>query len=146
MQFPDPDAPDFALSLRIPDLAEATCARRRSMPRPQPGTGAVDGLQPSLPGAVNAAERQLVQPSAAEADAAQRLDAWWPGAEAWSSESDALVQRADVKQRRERVAARNAARRGACARPSTLVRPLLVVVPRPLRWPHRPRAGDRGDD
>jgi superfamily II DNA or RNA helicase len=95
-----------------------------------PGPVDVTGLQPLLAGVVDAADHYLESLTAPLAMAAEgRLDEWLARAAAWQHESDALIQRSELRERRQRVQAEQELAEDM--RPAQrLVRPLLVVVPR----------------
>ncbi|MGG5753652.1 helicase-related protein [Zafaria sp. Z1313] len=114
----------------VPDLTaflkEAGFVGRPSNPGPVP----VDELQAELTTAVDQAEGHLTMTGALLAeDAVNRLEAWLDRAARWSAESRELVQRAEVRDRQDRVRAEQELAQDM--RPEQqLVRPLLVIVPR----------------
>jgi superfamily II DNA or RNA helicase len=129
-EFPSPGNPGFVLGHAHESAAAALASlgwdRRLDNP------GAVDGadeLRELIEPAVRQAREQMAGLfAAAEADVAQRVDAWSQRLDAWDAEAGDVAQRADIRQRRvsvaqerELVAAMNPDRQ--------LVRPLLVVVP-----------------
>ncbi|WP_460464923.1 DEAD/DEAH box helicase [Arthrobacter pigmenti] len=130
VEMPDPEAPDFALPTPIGDLGDYLRDVGLTAKAPNPGPVALDSVQQLLPGAVKAAEQHVAQTlKAAEADAESRLDDWLRRAYAWSHESDALIQRAEVRQRRERVAEER--QLAQAMRPAQhVIRPLLGILPR----------------
>ncbi|MCR8674696.1 DEAD/DEAH box helicase [Micrococcus sp. HG099] len=110
-------------------------------PSPNPGPAAdPEGLTAHVGPAVDAAAEHLraaVFPAAVE-DAQARVDRWVHRARQWEEESDALIQRAQIRQRRVTVEEeRRLAEDRSPAR--QLVRPLLLVVPRdhPVATPER---------
>ena len=95
-----------------------------------PGSVDVLDVQEQLPFAITQAESHMKIMSQAHGWSSEnRLDSWLKRAEKWSQESYVLVQRQDVIRRQERV---NEERQLAeDMRPAqTLVRPLLVIMPR----------------
>lgn len=95
-----------------------------------PGPASASESQAELPAAVDAAEEHLrMTGKMLSADAVTRLDTWLERAAKWSAESNVLVQRADVRERQDRVKAEQELAQDM--RPEQqLVRPLLVILPR----------------
>lgn len=95
-------------------------------------SGAVDPArwQYLIPLAVeNAARNMQTFEAAARGDIEQRVQMWSSRVDAWESEANALIQRQPLRERTERVADEHAIARSML--PSqTLVRPLLVIVPK----------------
>ncbi|MFB2572371.1 helicase-related protein [Micrococcus sp. IITD107] len=100
---------------------------------PNPGPVPVAGLQDRLPAAVDTATAHLsMVRSALTERASDQLEEWMARAEQWTHESDALIQRAEVRQRTDRV--KEERRLAQDLSPDQeLVRPLLAVVPRTTR-------------
>lgn len=100
--------------------------------RPLINAGSIDPgrWQHLIPLAVeNATSNMRAFEAAARADIEQRVQMWSSRADAWESEAHALIQRQPLRERSERVAEEHAIARSML--PSqTLVRPLLVVVPK----------------
>ncbi|GAA3050657.1 MULTISPECIES: helicase-related protein [Actinomycetes] len=117
-------------STPIPDLAEFFAEVGFHAGAPNPGPVDTAPLQDQLPAAVENAERHLkTMRSALAEDALHRLEGWMARAERWTQESGALIQRAEVQKRRERVEEER--RVAEDMRPDQhLVRPLLVITPR----------------
>lgn len=90
----------------------------------------VSAVQAEFVKAVDTAESYLQQQRSLLVDASeQRLADWLERAERWSAESSALVQRAEVRERQDRVKAEQELAEDM--RPEQLlVRPLLVILPR----------------
>lgn len=97
---------------------------------PNPGPVPVAGLQDELPAAVDIATAHLsMVRSALTERASGQLEEWIARADQWTHESDALIQRAEVRQRTDRV--KEERRLAQDLSPDQeLVRPLLAVVPR----------------
>lgn len=114
----------------IPDLSAFLAEVGLTGKPSNPGPVDVTALQSELPAVVQAAKGHLnMTRSNLESDAVSRLDAWLKRAAQWSEESQALIQRADVKQRQERV--QQERELAEDMRPDQmLVRPLLAIVPR----------------
>ncbi len=87
------------------------------------------GLDRLIPAAVDEAQAVLSQTTrAAERHAEATVDAWAERAQSWAHDSDALIQRGDIRTRRasvEQVRQLAEARRPDCR----YLRPLLVIVP-----------------
>lgn len=125
--FPDPTEPS-GLAMPHASATEAVAALSLSAVNSGDLTGA-ESLQPLAAAAVRAADSAAEQQaSAIRQETAQRVDDWIARSRKWKHEANALVQRADLKRRTERVTeeeqlaqAMNPDRR--------LTRPLIVVVP-----------------
>jgi hypothetical protein len=129
-EFPAPETPSFALvtphySVRAA-LRELGWNTVRDNPGPVPD---LDALTTLVAPAVHEAEKHLRTVFDAAAQEVDRLvEAWSARLARWDQEADALIQRSDVKHRRERVEEERELVR-AMAPDRQLVRPLLVVVP-----------------
>lgn len=95
-----------------------------------PGPVSAAEPQSELPATVDAAEEHLrMTGKMLSADAVTRLDTWLERAARWSAESNVLIQRADLRDRQDRVKAEQELAQDM--RPQQqLVRPLLVILPR----------------
>ncbi|GAB3188037.1 helicase-related protein [Nesterenkonia suensis] len=114
----------------IPDLAEFFTEVGFHAQAPNPGPVSTAALQQELPQAVESAERHLTMMRSHLAEGATaRLEQWMARAERWTHDSGALIQRAEVQKRRDRVEEER--RLAEDMRPDQqLVRPLLVITPR----------------
>lgn len=125
--FPDPAEPS-GLAMPHASATEAVAALSLSAVNAGDLTGA-EALQPLAAAAVRAADSAGEQQAGAiRQETAQRVDDWIARSREWKREADALIQRADLKRRAERITeeeklaqAMNPDRR--------LTRPLIVVVP-----------------
>lgn len=129
-EFPSPGNPRFCLVTPRESVAAMVTAAgfTGTASNPGPVTGVGD-LQPLIATAVEAASSEMSAVFAAAEDAVrQRVKEWSRRAADWAHEADALIQRAELRQRRisieeeQAIAARMTPER-------QLVRPLLVVVP-----------------
>ena len=129
-EFPNPANPRFCVvtphESAAAMAAAAGYADTASNPGPVAGAGA---LQPLIAHAIDTASSEMSAVFAAAEDAVRlRVKEWSRRAADWTHEADALVQRAELRQRRvsieeeQAIAARMIPER-------QLVRPLLVVVP-----------------
>lgn len=129
-EFPNPETPSFAL-VTPHDSARAALRELgwdtvRDNPGPVPD---LDALTALVAPAVNEAEKHLRTVFDAAAQVVdRRIEAWSARLARWDEEAETLVQRSDVRQRRERVEEERELVR-AMAPDRQLVRPLLVVVP-----------------
>lgn len=94
-----------------------------------PGDLEVTDLQQLLPDAVAKAQDHLAETSwQATRQAEGRLEAWLSRAASWEKEADALISRAELRARRQRI--QEETRLAEDLRPAQqLVRPLLAIVP-----------------
>lgn len=131
VDFYDPDnARGFITPYAIPqEMLEAVgLTDTTSNPGAPAGT---DRLQTLMPAAVREGQAYLEQVSLANIeDTQQRVDAWVQRTDAWMDayESDALIKRADVKQRRIGVAEEKKLL-ASMAPDRQLIRPLALVLP-----------------
>jgi len=129
-EFPNPGNPAFCPITAHESAAAMAEYAGYTGTASNPGpVGGIDGLQPLIAAAVKAATSEMSALFAAAEDAVKlRVKEWSRRAADWTHEADALIQRADLKQRRisiedeQAIAARMAPER-------QLVRPLLAVVP-----------------
>lgn len=129
-QFPSPGNPEFCV-IEAHDSAadlvgEVGFTGKDSNLGPVAG---IDRLQPLIEPAVRKADSQMRAVfAAAEESVRLRVQEWSRRAVDWTVEAQALIQRADLKQRRVSIAEEQAI--AARMTPQRqLVRPLLVVVP-----------------
>jgi superfamily II DNA or RNA helicase len=129
-EFPTPDTPSFALVTPHDSVRAALQALGWDTVRDNPGpVPDLDALTALVAPAVHEAEKHLLTVfDAAGQEVARRVEAWSSRLARWDQEADALIQRGDIKHRRERVEEEKALVR-AMAPDRQLVRPLLVVVP-----------------
>lgn len=125
--FPDPATPN---GLAQPHASAGQAVRALALSDVNSGQHQdVESLQPLVAAAVKSADAAADQHEAAiRQETARRIDEWVTRSQKWTAEADALIQRADLKDRKARVAeekelalAMNPERR--------LTRPLIVVVP-----------------
>ena len=130
VEFSAPDNPGVGFVTPHGSAADALGALGWHQVRSNPGGVPEAGkLTKLIEPAVRSAKAQMAMTfTAAEADVARRVEAWAGRLDRWDDEAGALIQRADLAQRRvgvqrerELVTAMNPDRQ--------LVRPLLVVVP-----------------
>jgi len=126
--FPDESNPQFALAQVFPTASEAIAA----LALEAVNTGALPGaeqLQLFVAEAVRASDAPIAEQVAAiRAETERRVSSWQERSRKWRIESQVLVQRDDLRSRKERVDEET--RLAESMLPDrTLVRPLLVVVP-----------------
>src|SRR6266851_926411 len=137
-QFPNPDNPAFCVITAHNSAADMADAVGFTGASSNPGPVAeVDRLQPLMAHAVRSAGSEMSAVfAAAEESVTLRVKEWSRRAADWTTEADALIQRADLRQRRVSIEEEQAM--AAQMSPQRqLVRPLLVVVPldRPVAGP-----------
>jgi superfamily II DNA or RNA helicase len=129
-EFPNPSNPRFCMVTPHDSAASMVAAGGYAAGASNPGpvAGAKD-LQPLVTHAVRSADFEMSAVFAAARDAVtRRVQEWSQRTTDWTYEADALIQRADLRQRRVSVEDEQAiATRMTPER--QLVRPLLVVVP-----------------
>ena len=129
--FPTPSKPSFTLVKPFPSAAAALAALQFTGSQVNAGPiRDAASLERYIRPAVDAGEVLMgsVVDSAAMSTE-QRVARWSARTEDWDAEADALIQRAEVRDRRQRVEAERELAQSL--RPDRrLVRPLLVVVPR----------------
>lgn len=144
VEFPNPANPDFRLTTPYGSVADLARSVGFDPGRHNPGPVAEpEQFQDLLGYAVRAGSDELsVLFAEADRAARARLDAWQQRASTWVGESDALVQRGEVKRRRVGVEAEEELAEGMTP-DRQLVRPLLVVVPadHPVVAPGREAGG-----
>lgn len=90
----------------------------------------ITGLQEQLPGVVDEAQRYLdTIKGGLIMESTNELEAWMNRADKWGTEADALVQRAELRKRKQRV--QEEMELATLMTPQqAMVRPLLVIVPK----------------
>ena len=129
-EFPNPNNPGFCVVTPHESAAAMAAAAGYTGTASNPGAVAgADALQPLIAHAVRSASSEMSAVFAAAEDAVmRRVEEWSRRAIDWTHEAEALIQRAELRQRRvsieeeQAIAARMTPER-------QLVRPLLVVVP-----------------
>jgi hypothetical protein len=129
-EFPNPSNPGFCVVTPHESAAAMAAAAGYTGTASNPGAVAgVDALQPLIANAVRSASSEMSAVFAAAEDAVTlRVEEWSRRTIDWTHEAEALIQRAELRQRRvsikeeQAIAARMTPER-------QLVRPLLVIVP-----------------